>query len=54
MHRGECPMTPLDMAIALMKSGNVRMHGPEHLFVAPGLETGAFSGAVACEFFHPN
>ena len=41
---------PLDMAIALMKSGNVKMHGPEHRFLVPRIEMGAFSGAITCEF----
>jgi len=38
------------MAIALMKSGNVKMHGPEHRFLVPRIEMGAFSGAITCEF----
>jgi hypothetical protein len=45
---------PLDTAIALMKSGNVKMHGPEHHFLVRGIEVGAFSGAITCEFFHLN
>ena len=39
---GSLSKDPLDMAITLMKSGSVKMHGPEHHFLVPAVLLSAF------------
>lgn len=43
---GSSSKEPLGMAIALMKSPAVKMHGPEHHFLVPAVLLSAFSNAT--------